>query len=205
MAKNTQSWNVSVEMVTELNRNDISEISDAAENAIAAGQSISFQMPDTMLEAAFPMLNGGTHTSGGGFNFRAASLSSRLKSNPDPSMIFSSKIHGDPTTPILRAYVGDNVMFRLLHGMMNETHTFVLSGHGYRPERYDQDSRVTNAIHIGIAERYDMATTAGGYQGMAGDYLFHDGRTSHLGEGSWSIFRVHDKAQKDLKPLPINH
>ena len=37
MAKNTQSWNVSVEMVTELNRNDISEISDAAESAIAAG------------------------------------------------------------------------------------------------------------------------------------------------------------------------
>ncbi len=174
------------------------------ENAIAAGQSISFQMPDTMLEAAFPMLNGGTHTTGGGFNFRAASLASRLKANSDPSKLFSSKVHGDPTTPMIRAYVGDNVVFRLLHGMMNETHTFVLSGHGYRPERYDEDSRVTNAIHIGIAERYDMATTAGGYQQMAGDYLFYDGRTSHLGEGSWSIFRVHDKLQKDLKPLPNN-
>jgi hypothetical protein len=81
---------------------------------------------------------------------------------------------------------------------------FSLSGHGFRPERYDPDSRVTNALHIGIAERYDLATTAGGYQGMAGDYLMYDGRTSHLSEGSWSIFRVHDKKQKDLKVLPGN-
>ncbi len=173
-------------------------------NAIAAGQSISFQMPDTMLEVAFPHLNGGTHTTGGGFNFRAASLSSRLRANKDASKLFSSKVHGDPVTPMLRAYVGDNIMFRVLHGMMNETHTWVVSGHGYRPERYDRDSRVTNALHVGIAERYDLATTAGGYQQMAGDYLYYDGRTSHLSEGSWGIIRVHDKLQKDLKVLPSN-
>ncbi|QPJ62594.1 MAG: hypothetical protein G3M70_12215 [Candidatus Nitronauta litoralis] len=171
------------------------------ENAIAAGQSISFQMPTDMLEVAFPYLNGGTHTSGGGFNFRAASLTSRLKANSDPSMIFSSKAHRDPDTPMLRAYLGDNVVFRILHGMMNETHTFNVSGHGFRPERYDPDSRVVNTIHIGIAERYDLATTAGGYQQMPGDYLIFDGRSSHLSEGSWSIMRVFDKPQKDLKPL----
>jgi hypothetical protein len=173
-------------------------------NAIAAGQSISFQMPDTMLEVAFPHLNGGTHTTGGGFNFRATSLSARLKANGDVSKLFSSKIHGDPFTPLLRTYLGDNVMFRTLHGMMNETHVLSISGHGFRPERYDRDSRVTNALHVGIAERYDLATTAGGYQQMAGDYLFFDGRTSHFSEGSWGILRVHDELQKDLKPLPGN-
>jgi manganese oxidase len=88
--------------------------------------------------------------------------------------------------------------------MMYETHTFVVSGHGYRPERYDRDSRVTNALHVGIAERYDLATTAGGYQQMAGDYLVYDGRTSHLSEGSWSILRVLDEVQKDLQTLPGN-
>ena len=174
------------------------------ENAIAAGQSISFQMPSDMLEVAFPHLNGGTHTTGGGFNFRASSLASRLANNKDASRLFDSKMHGEPATPMLRAYVGDNIVFRLLHGMQNETHTFVVSGHGYRPERYDKDSRVTNTIHIGIAERYDLATTAGGYQGMAGDYLYYDGRTSKLSEGEWGIIRVHDKLQKDLKVLPGN-
>jgi len=174
------------------------------ENAIAAGQSVSFQMPSTMLEVAFPHLNGGTHTSGGGFNFRAASLSSRLKANPDASMMFSSKAHRDPDTPMMRAYVGDSIVIRLLHGMMNETHTFIISGHGFRPERYDRDSRVTNALHIGIAERYDLATTAGGYQAMAGDYLYYKGRTSHLSEGSWGLFRVYDEVRPDLKVLPGN-
>jgi FtsP/CotA-like multicopper oxidase with cupredoxin domain len=174
------------------------------ENAIAAGQSISFQMPSDMLEVAFPHLNGGTHTTGGGFNFRASSLASRLLNNKDASRLFDSKMHGEPATPMLRAYVGDNIVFRLLHGMQNETHTFVVSGHGYRPERYDKDSRVTNTIHIGIAERYDLATTAGGYQGMAGDYLYYDGRTSKLSEGEWGIIRVHDELQKDLKVLPGN-
>ena len=171
------------------------------ENAIAAGQSISFQMPSDMEDVAFPYLNGGTHTTGGGFNFRAASLTSRLNANKDASMIFSSKAHRDPDTPMLRAYLGDNVVFRVLHGMMNETHVFSLSGHGFRPERYDPDSRVTNSLHVGIAERYDLATTAGGYQQMPGDYLIYDGRSSHLSEGSWSIMRVFDKPQKDLKPL----
>ena len=171
------------------------------ENAIAAGQSISFQMPAVMQDVAFPHLNGGTHTTGGGLNFRSASLAARLAANPDASVLFSSKAHRDPDTPMLKAYLGDNVVFRLLHGMQNETHTFVVSGHGYRPERYDGDSRVTNTIHVGIAERYDLATTAGGYQQIAGDYLIYNGRTSHLSEGSWTIFRVYDKLQKDLRPL----
>jgi hypothetical protein len=88
--------------------------------------------------------------------------------------------------------------------MQNETHTFVVSGHGYRPERYDRDSRVTNTIHIGIAERYDLPSKAGGFQQMAGDYLYYNGRTSKLSEGSWGIIRVHDEVQKDLKILPGN-
>ena len=36
---------------------------------------------------------------------------------------------------------------------------------------------------------------------MPGDYLVFNGRTSHLSEGSWTIMRVFDKPQKDLKPL----
>jgi hypothetical protein len=157
-----------------------------------------------MLEVAFPLLNGGTHTTGGAFNFRSASLTARLINNKDGSKIFSSKEHGDPATPMLKAYVGDNIVFRLLAGMQNETHTFVVSGHGYRPERYDRDSRVTNSIHVGIAERYDLPSKAGGFQQMAGDYIYYNGRTSKLSEGSWGIIRVLDELQKDLKILPGN-
>jgi manganese oxidase len=172
------------------------------EVSLAAGQTISFQMPETLLKVAIPYLNGGTHTTGGGFNMRADSLARRLVNNADPSKLFSSGVHGDPNTPLLRAYVGDPIVFRLLHPAQNETHTFHVSGHAFRTERYAKDSDLRNAYKIGIAERYDLVSKAGGVQGIAGDYIYFNGRASHLSEGSWGIIRVLDKEVKDLKPLP---
>ena len=37
---------------------------------------------------------------------------------------------------------------------------------------------------------------------MAGDYPYYSGRASHFVEGSWGLFRVLDKADATLKPLP---
>ncbi|HEY5595215.1 MAG TPA: hypothetical protein VIL61_08700, partial [Nitrospiria bacterium] len=170
--------------------------------AIDAGQTLSFQMPYDLDKVAVPMLNGGTHTTGGGFNFRAESVSRRLKINPDPSLVFSSQVHQDPSTVMMRAYLGDTRVFRLLHTLMNESHVWHLAGHAFRTERYAEHSDFRNAHHVGIAERYDLVTKAGGPQQMAGDYLHFNGRASHLSEGSWGIVRVLDKETKDLKKLP---
>ena len=174
----------------------------AMQAAIDAGQTLSFQMPYDLDKVAIPMLNGGTHTTGGGLNFRAESIARRLKMNPEPSLVFSSRIHQDPSTPLLRAYLGDTIVFRLLHTLMNETHTWHVAGHAFRTERYAEKSDFRNAHHVGIAERYDLVTKAGGPQQMAGDYLHYNGRASHLSEGSWGIIRVLDKAVPDLKTLP---
>ncbi|MBI3995863.1 MAG: hypothetical protein HY349_07795 [Nitrospirae bacterium] len=170
--------------------------------AIDAGQTLSFQMPYDLDKVAVPMLNGGTHTTGGGFNFRAESVSRRLKINPDPSLVFSSQVHQDPSTVMMRAYLGDTMVFRLLHTLMNESHVWHLAGHAFRTERYAEKSDFRNAHHVGIAERYDLVTKAGGPQQMAGDYLHYNGRASHLSEGSWGIVRVLDKETADLKKLP---
>jgi FtsP/CotA-like multicopper oxidase with cupredoxin domain len=170
--------------------------------AIDAGQTLSFQMPYDLDLVAVKMLNGGTHTTGGGFNFRSESVARRLRNNPDVTKIFSSKAHQDPSTPLLRAYLGDTMVFRLLHVMMNETHVWHLAGHAFRTERYAEKSDLKNAWHVGIAERYDLVTKAGGAQQIAGDYLHYNGRASHLSEGSWGIVRVLDKETKDLQKLP---
>ena len=53
-----------------------------------------------------------------------------------------------------------------------------------------------------IRDRYDLVTKAGGFQGMPGDYIHFNGRTSHFAEGGWGIIRVLDKEVADLKPLP---
>jgi len=176
------------------------------EVGLEAGKTVSFMMPEKIAMTPMPFLNGGTHTTGSGLNFRAEPVAKRLANNPDASKIFSSLVHGDPSTPLLRAYLGDTVVFRLLHTLMNESMDWVLSGHTFLTERYAGDANRKNAIHIGIAERYDLVVPqAGGPQLMPGDYLHFNGRSSHFSEGAWGIFRDLDKEVPDLMKLPAGY
>lgn len=176
------------------------------EVALEAGKTISFPMPEHIPMTPMPFLNGGTHTTGGSLNFRAEPIAARLKENPDFSNIFSSKVHGDPYTPMVRAYLGDTVVFRLLETMANETMVWTLSGHTFLTERYAGDANRKNSIHIGIAERYDLVVPqAGGPRLQPGDYIHFNGRSSKFSEGAWGILRVLDKEVPDLQKLPAGY
>jgi FtsP/CotA-like multicopper oxidase with cupredoxin domain len=178
-----------------------------SDNPMAGRPSVdgtpSAKYPDKLNKSAIPYLNGGEATTGGGFALRVEPLSVRLANNPDTSQLFSSKIHGDPETPMARAYLGDPIVFRSLQPSANEAHTWHVSGHWFPMDRYNDDALPRNTFHIAIAERIDIVLpAAGGPQKMAGDYLYYSGRASHFAEGSWGIIRVLDKADKTLQPLP---
>lgn len=176
------------------------------EVALEAGKTISFPIPDHIKMTPMPFLNGGTHTTGGSFNFRAEPISGRMAANPDMSKLFSSAVHGDPYTPMVRAYLGDTVVFRLLQTMTNESMVWTLSGHTYLTERYAGDANRKNSIHVGIAERYDLVVPqAGGPRLQAGDYIHFNGRSSKFSEGAWGILRVLDKDASDLQKLPAGY
>ncbi len=176
------------------------------EVALEAGKTVSFMMPEKIYMSPMPFLNGGTHTTGSGLNFRAGPIAQRLATNPEASQIFNSAIHGDPYTPLLRAYVGDTMVFRLLHTLMNETMTWTISGHTFLSERYAGDANRKNSMHIGIAERYDLVVPkAGGPRLQAGDYIHFNGRSSKFSEGAWGIIRVLDKEAPDLQKLPAGY
>lgn len=163
------------------------------------GDKDSWSLPDT----AIPALNGGERTSGGAFGLRAEPLNRRLKANPDPSQLFSSKVHGDPATMMLRAYVGDPILVRALQHSTNDMNTFHIDGHWFPYERFAADSLPRNTVHMAVAERHDLAIpAAGGPQQRAGDYLFYNGRASKISEGAWGIIRVLNAADSDLQPLP---
>ncbi|TFG65955.1 MAG: hypothetical protein E4H32_00895 [Nitrospirales bacterium] len=173
--------------------------------ALEAGRTVSFIMPpnDKIKMTPMPFLNGGTHTTGGALNFRAEPFAQRLANNSDPSKIFSSAVHGDPSTAMIRAYLGDAIVFRMLDVTMNESNVFTLSGHTFWSERYAQEANRKHSLHIGIAERYDLVIPeAGGPRHQAGDYMFFNGRSSKFSEGAWGLIRVLDKPVKDLQPLP---
>jgi hypothetical protein len=67
-------------------------------------------------------------------------------------------------------------------------------------EPYSGISPPINTVHLGISERYDlMIPAAGGPQQMAGDYLYYNGRSFKLREGSWGLIRVYDQPPETLQ------
>jgi hypothetical protein len=118
---------------------------------------------------------------------------------------FSSVTYGDPNTPLLRAYVGDDVVIRTI-GLNERAEALRFQGHRFRMERFNADARLMDAAVTGISERFDYVIDggAGGPGGMPGDYLYYSTRQFALESGAWGIFRVHDRLEGDLQQLPDN-
>ena len=139
------------------------------------------------------------------FNLRLEPFSHRLATNPDPSLVFSSFIHGDPATPLLKAYVGDPVSIRTEAGGTNSIHVLSMHGHRWHFQRGDPTSSpLRDFVVVGQSEgfSFDLSPNAGGSAEAPGDYLYFDGDMDHRFEGMWGLFRVHDTLQTDLQPLP---
>lgn len=139
------------------------------------------------------------------YNLRAEPFDGRLGvgGNPDPSLVLSSYTHGDPFTPIPRAYVGDPVVIRHL-GTSPAGDTFVIDGHTFQADSRLPGAQPTDAVAYGISERFTIALRggAGGLLGQAGDYLYRNGTGRRFRHGAWGIIRVLDRQSADLQPLP---
>ncbi len=139
-------------------------------------------------------------STGSSFNLRVEPLASR---DGNPSRLPVGEAHGPPETPMLEAFVGDPVVIRTLVAGTNEIHTLHVDGHWFRAEPWSETSPPISTIAIGISERYDLVIPrAGGPQRLPGDYLYYNGRSTKLLEGSWGIVRVLDGTSTALKRLP---
>lgn len=128
----------------------------------------------------------------------------------DPALRFSSYAHGDPFTPIPRAYPGDPFVIRhvsisiradTLHfdkQRLFYENRFIDTAAG-RPFASPYDT-----IHSGISERFTLMLEggAGGPLAMPGDYLYMNGLDKRFKDGAWGILRVLPGRVADLQPLP---
>ena len=135
----------------------------------------------------------------------------RFASVPDTSLIFSSTVHGDPATPLFRAYAGDYVKFHVAQAEGDPRSTsFTLHGHHWRREPNDPDSNIVGLQgQFNPGSEYDVVldprTTggAGGPAAIPGDYLYRSNTLfRHLIDGQWGLFRVFGTKQADLAQLP---
>ena len=116
----------------------------------------------------------------------------------DEDISMSSWAYGDPAPPILKAYVGDPVKIRLIHGGVKETHVFHLHNHQWRLEPNDPNSTIIDSISISPQECFTLEILygAGSLNGMIGDAIFHCHLYPHFHEGMWTLLRVFDRLQR---------
>ena len=110
----------------------------------------------------------------------------------DMSNIFSSSVHGDPFTPVLRALEGDRVSIRLIQGAQEVQHVFTANGLRWKREISMPGSPFVSAQEIGISEHFEM--DVGRMPPVAGlantaDYLYSFGTTDAIWNGAWGLLR----------------
>lgn len=133
----------------------------------------------------------------------------------DESVAYSSYSFGDPATPIMRAYLGDRVKERIVHGGSEVFHVHHVHGGSIRwrrqpsaegagpqglnkhPPLVPTASERTDSQSIGPSETFDAENEcgAGGCQQSVGDYLFHCHVAHHYFAGMWGIWRVYNTKQ----------
>ncbi len=118
--------------------------------------------------------------------------------------VFSSVAHGDPATPLLKAYVGDPVVIRQV-GLDERVGDLRITGHRFAEETFNPNGVLTDAGTAGISEKMDYVLD-GGAGKLPGDYLYYSGRNLELESGAWGIFRVmntlHTSGPNALEALP---
>ena len=144
-------------------------------------------------------------------NLRAEPWADRLAQNGDSSLLFSSYAHGDPFTPLPRAYAGDPFVIRTIN-VSDSVDTLHVDGHRFWLENRYEDpdnpggraARPIDTIHYGISEKFSLIAKggAGGPLAVPGDYLYMNAIGRRFRQGAWGIIRVLPGRTPSLQPLP---
>lgn len=126
-----------------------------------------------------------------GYNYGSERFANRLARDSRTWKVFSSKVHGDPSTPIWKAYPGDRVVFRVMMPADKPRNTSIaIHGHLWKEQRLDPFSRtVPLQGGVSIGNQFDVELLDGA--GCPGDYLYRSGSFAwDVESGMWGIFRV---------------
>ena len=126
-----------------------------------------------------------------GYNYRSERFANRLKKERRISKVFCSRIHGDPATPVFRAYPGDRIVFRTMMPADKPRNVgFAIHGHEWKDQPEDPHSRVISVRGaVSIGNTFNMEPEGGA--SCPGDYLYRSGSLKwDVESGMWGIFRV---------------
>jgi manganese oxidase len=96
---------------------------------------------------------------------------------------------GDPSTPILAAYIGDPLKLHLIQGAQEEQHVFSMTGMKWLAEPKSLNSGYMNGQQIGISEHFefDLPVPSVGTKQM--DYWYGSPAVENMWDGMWGLLR----------------
>jgi hypothetical protein len=141
-----------------------------------------------------------------GFNYRNERFSNRVKKFKDVYTVFSSRKHGDPSTPLFLAYPGDPITIRLTFPADRaRAHSFVIHGHKFFRSEIDVNSSIVSVSApktVGSNNDFHLFYGAGGLLSTPGDYMYRSGNIRWDVElGLWGMIRVLKNRSTQLAPL----
>ena len=122
----------------------------------------------------------------------------RSAPRPDDAAAFSSRAHGDPATPILKAYAGDPMRVHVIGAPGSEQpHVFSLGGLSWSTDPHSPNTSLVSAQGFGAWESIDAIPEggAGGWARMRGDMFVGDLRRPFTQAGMWGLMRVLSDAE----------
>ncbi len=113
---------------------------------------------------------------------------------------------GDPFTPLLRAYAGDDVQLRVLTGAHLNPHNFTIQGLNWLMEPSFVDSGWRNSEVMGISEHFELISRVPpAFSGGNADFLYQPGAAAiEQAGGNWGLLRSYSTKQASLHPLHQN-
>ena len=113
---------------------------------------------------------------------------------------------GDPFTPLLRAYAGDDIQIRTLTGAHLNPHNFTIQGMNWLMEPSFVDSGWRNSGVMGISEHFELLSRVPpAYSAGSTDFLYQPGAAAlEQAGGNWGLVRAYSQVQPDLAVLPQN-
>lgn len=116
-----------------------------------------------------------------------------------PDEFFSSAVHGDPGTPLLRGYPGEDLRLRLYQGSHEEQHTLTVHGTRWHAWHGDPTSPVRDQQTLGISEAFNLHLDP---DTSPGDHLWSFTAADDTWLGAWGLLRLHESEVDDLPALP---
>lgn len=101
----------------------------------------------------------------------------------------------DDPSNVYHGYLGDHVIFRVLHAGVSVHHVHHHHAHQwlYSPEQRGSNYLDSQAIGPGSSFSMELVYDGAGNQNLtAGDSIFHCHFYPHFASGMWALFRVHD-------------